>query len=60
MNSVQANAKAITGALMVLLVIAVRKYWPDVAATEVQEAIRILIEFVVSGLAVWLVPNKDV
>ena len=52
------SAKAIASAIVVLLVVLLRKFWPDVADGGVQEAIRVLLELLISASVVWLVPNK--
>lgn len=59
MEAVQINAKAITGAVMVLLVVLLREFFPDFATDEVTEACRVLVELAVSALVIWAVPNKS-
>lgn len=54
----QYSAKAIAAAVVVLVVALVRIKWPDVAQTEVQEALRTLVEISVTAGVVWLTPNK--
>jgi hypothetical protein len=56
---VAAHAKALTGALMVLIIAVARKYLPDFATTEIQEAIRVVLELALTGAAVYAVPNKQ-
>ena len=54
----QYSAKAIAAAVVVLVVALVRIRWPDIAQTEVQEALRTLVEIAVTAGVVWLTPNK--
>lgn len=57
MSALAANAKAITAAIMTLLIAGLRVYWPDITDGAVQEALRVLVEVGVSALLVWLIPN---
>jgi len=59
MNALQVNAKAITGAVMVLLVVLLRNVWPEITDSTIQEALRVIIEVAVTCGMVWLVPNKE-
>ena len=59
MDLLRTNAKAIAAAVTLLLITVLRHTFPDVAQTDVQEAIRVLIEIAVTAAAVWAVPNKD-
>lgn len=54
----QYSAKAIAGAVVVLLVALLRARFPDVADGTVQEALRTLVEVVLTAGVVWLVPNS--
>lgn len=57
MDFVRYSAKAIAAALVVLLVAGLRIYWPELAQTEVQEALRLLLEVLIGVVVVWCVPN---
>lgn len=58
MDFIQANAKAIAGAVTTLVVLLLRPYLPAVADPTFQPALEIVLSFLIVALAVWLVPNK--
>lgn len=51
------SKKAIVAAILTLVVVGLRVYWPDVATTEVQESLRVLLELFIVGAGVWYTSN---